>query len=143
MVRSDPKGSIDEEITHDGGHVVMVHRVYLDIFHIYQRPDHIPQEHPIYQPPCPSYLSFFSSLRNPTTHPVLTEMIKLQNPIPSSLRVPIQNAQSDTSLLAVGFLDDDRYDVDVSGFSQVLDPDWVGGSGAARSNSIALSSPLL
>lgn len=58
-------------------------------------------------------------------------MIKPQNPLPSSLRVPIQHAQSDTSLLAC-LLDDDRYDVDVSGFSQVLDPDWVSGSGAIR-----------
>jgi hypothetical protein len=70
----------------------------------------------IHQPPNPSCLPFFSSLRNPTTHPVLTEMIKVQNPLPSSLGVPIQNAQPDTSLLAC-LLDDDGDNVDVSGFS--------------------------
>lgn len=91
--------------------------------------DHI--AHAIHQP---LYPSLHSLSQDHATLSALTEMIKLQNPLPSSLRVPIQNAQSDTSLLAVGFLDDDRYDVDVSGFSQVLDPDWVGRSGAARSN---------
>jgi hypothetical protein len=98
----------------------------LDILHIYQRPHHIPHS-PIHT------ISLYFLFSSKPTQAGLTEMIKVQDPLPSSLRVPIQNAQSDTSLLAC-LLDDDRYDVDVSGFSQVLDPDWVGGSGAAKSN---------
>ena len=85
----------------------MVHRMDLDTLHSYNR------SHPPF--PIHSISLYFLLLWEPT-QAGLTEMIKVQNPIPSSLRVPIQNAQSDTSLLAC-ILDDDRYDVDVSGFS--------------------------
>lgn len=56
-------------------------------------------------------------------------MVKVQLSLPSGLGMPVQHAQPDTGLLSL-LLDDDGDDVDVGGFSQVLDPDGVGRAGA-------------
>ena len=106
-------------VTYDGGHVLVVHRVNLDTV------DRCKKRH-----------SSSTSIPRRKSHGgmVLTEMVKVQLALPSRVRVPVQYAQSNTSLLAL-LLDNDGDDIDVSGFGQVLDPDRVGRSGAEHNAS--------
>ena len=70
----------------------------------------------------------------------LTEIPKLELPIPIRLWVPVQHAQTNTLLGSLlsrargsrgrSRVDDDADHVDVGGLSEVFDPDGVSGAGA-------------